>query len=182
MSREGLVDRGSNSSFPGHSAVFEYETCSLFWETSCSATRCLRKRYRSTPCAGASGDYRPVSSTISLASREYLWENIWTSLLRLASSAPLLLLFSKHWTLRLWIDYCGLTNTTSTLFCFLILLLCGVAIFTNLHPRNASHRIKVHEGDQDNTVFNTPLCHFDLLVMPFGSTNTPAAFQTMTYH
>lgn len=40
-----------------------------------------------------------------------------------------------------------------------------------------SHRIR--EGDEWKTAFNTPLGHFEYLVMLFGLTKAPAVFQAL---
>ena len=41
------------------------------------------------------------------------------------------------------------------------------------------HLVRIREGDEWNSGFNTHLGHFEYLVMPFVLTNTPAVFQTL---
>ena len=91
----------------------------------------------------------------------------------------------KDKTLHPCIDYRGLNNITVKnryplpLVSSAFELLQGATIFTKLDLRNAYHLVRIREGDEWKTGFNTPSGHYEYLVMPFGLTNAPAVFQAL---
>ena len=91
----------------------------------------------------------------------------------------------KDGTLRPCIDFTGLNNITVKnkyplpLIDSAFVPLQGATIFTTLDLRNAYHLVRIREGDEWKTAFNTPLGHFEYLVMPFGLSNAPAVFQAL---
>ncbi len=83
------------------------------------------------------------------------------------------------------IDYRGLNNITVKnryplpLMATAFELLQGATIFTKLDLRNAYHLVRIREGDEWKTAFNTPTGHYEYQVMPFGLANAPAVFQAL---
>lgn len=91
----------------------------------------------------------------------------------------------KDKSLRPCIDFRGLNKITVKnkyplpLISSVFTPLCGSTVFTKLDLGNAYHLVRIREGDEWKTAFNTPLGHFEYLVMPFRLTNAPAVFQNL---
>ncbi|TWW58269.1 Retrovirus-related Pol polyprotein from transposon 17.6 [Takifugu flavidus] len=85
----------------------------------------------------------------------------------------------KDSSLRPCIDYRGLNEITVKnryplpLIASAFELLQGAMVFTKLDLRNAYHLVRIREGDEWETAFNTPTGHYEYLVVPFGLTNAP---------
>ncbi len=85
----------------------------------------------------------------------------------------------------LCIDYRGLNSITVKNTYYLPLMssafesLQGASFFTKLDLRNAYYLVRIREGDEWKTAFNTPRGLFEYLVMPFGLSNAPAVFQAL---
>ena len=101
------------------------------------------------------------------------------------AGAGFLFVDKKDKSLRPWIDYRGLNDVTIKnryplpLISSAFELLQGASLFTKLDLRNAYHLVRIREGDEWKTAFNTPRGHYKYLVMPFGLTNAPAVFQAL---
>lgn len=93
---------------------------------------------------------------------KYINDSLTAGLIR-PSSAPVgagfFFVEKKDKTLRPCIDYTGLNAIT-------------IKIMYPLDLRNAYHLIRIKEGDEWKTAFNTHLGHFEYLVMPFGLTTS----------
>ncbi len=91
----------------------------------------------------------------------------------------------KNGGLRPCIDYRGLNNITVKnryplpLMATAFELLQGTTIFTKLDFRNAYHLVRIREGGEWKTAFNTPIGHYEYQVMPFGLANAPGVFQAL---
>ena len=118
----------------------------------------------------------------------YINDSLAAGIIRPSSSpagAGFFFVDKKDKTLRPCIDYRGLNNITVKnryplpLISSAFELLQGATVFTKLDLRNAYHLVRIREGDEWKTAFNTPNGHYEYLVMPFGLTNAPAVFQAM---
>ena len=122
------------------------------------------------------------------AMEEYINTSKASGLIR-SSSSPLgagfFFVGKKDSTLRPCIDFRGLNDITIKNKYPLPLIdpsfepLCHARVFTKLDLRNAYHLVCIREGNEWKTAFNTPLGHFEYLVMPFGLSNAPAVFQAL---
>ena len=119
---------------------------------------------------------------------KYIGESLSAGIIRPSSSpvgAGFFFVGKKDGTLRPCIDYRGLNNITVKnkyplpLISSAFVPLHGAMVFTKLDLRNAYHLVRIREGDEWKTAFNTPLGHFEYLVMPFGLSNAPAVFQSL---
>ncbi|KAL0149260.1 hypothetical protein M9458_055494, partial [Cirrhinus mrigala] len=133
------------------------------------------------------GHLYSLSSPEREAMDKYISESLNAGLIRPSSSPAGAGFFfvKKDGSLRPCIDYRGLNDITirnryplplmSTAF----ELLQGAKVFTKLDLRNAYHLVRIREGDEWKTAFNTPTGHFEYRVLPFGLTNAPAVFQAL---
>ncbi|KAI3351394.1 hypothetical protein L3Q82_020203 [Scortum barcoo] len=122
------------------------------------------------------------------AMEKYISESLAAGLIRPSSSplgAGFFFVEKKDKTLRPCIDFRGLNDITIKNKYPLPLIdpafepFHQATIFSKLDLRNAYHLVRIREGDEWKTAFNTPLGHFEYQVMPFGLTNAPAVFQAM---
>ncbi len=119
---------------------------------------------------------------------KYIKESLNAGLIRPSSSpagAGFFFVKKKDGSLRPCIDYRGLNDITIRnryplpLMSSAFELLQGAKLFTKLDLRNAYHLVRIREGDEWKTAFNTPTGHFEYRVLPFGLTNAPAVFQAL---
>jgi len=140
------------------------------------------------------GSSPPKGKLYSLSNPErevmekYISDSLAAGIIRPSSSpagAGFFFVGKKDGSLRPCIDYRGLNNITVKNTYPLPLMssaferLQGASLFTKLDLRNAYHLVRIREGDEWKTAFNTPRGHFEYLVMPFGLSNSPAVFQAL---
>ena len=140
------------------------------------------------------GSPLPSSRLFNLARPEresmenYIGESLATGIIRPSSSpveAGIFFVSKKDHSLRPCIDYPGLNNITLKNKYPLPLISSafvphhGAMVFSKLDLRNAYHLVRIREGDEWKTTFNTPLGHFEYLVMPFRLTIAPTVFQSL---
>ncbi|KAF8737683.1 hypothetical protein RHS02_06087, partial [Rhizoctonia solani] len=102
---------------------------------------------------------------------------------KLSISSPVMFVPKKDGSQRLVVDYRCLNNRTKkNVYPLprpddLMAQLCGAKIFTKLDLRWGYNNVRVKEGDKWKTAFCTKYGLYKSLVMTFGLTNAPAAFQ-----
>lgn len=134
------------------------------------------------------GRLYPLTGPEDKAMRDYISDALKAGIIRPSSSpagAGFFFVGKKDGSLRPCIDYRGLNDITvknryplplmNTAFD----LIQGSTVFTKLDLRNAYHLVRIKEGDEWKTAFNTPTGHYEYLVMPFGLSNAPAVFQAL---
>ncbi|KAL3969834.1 glutaminyl-tRNA synthetase [Sarotherodon galilaeus] len=136
----------------------------------------------------------PTSRLYSISQPErevmetYISDSLAAGIIRPSSSpvgAGFFFVEKKDKSLRPCIDYRGLNKITVKnkyplpLLSSAFELLQGATMFSKLDLRNAYHLVRIRDGDEWKTAFNTHLGHFEYLVMPFGLTNAPAIFQAL---
>ena len=141
-----------------------------------------------------SGEALPKAKLYSMSPREmrelrdFLDKNLQRGFIRPTTShmaAPVLFVKKKDGTLRLCTDYRGL-NAISTSNAYPLPLIKDLLaqagkgkIFTKLDIREAYYRVRIKEGHEHLTAFNTMLGQFEYRVMPFGLSGTGGVFMSV---
>ncbi|QRW17561.1 Retrotransposable element Tf2 protein [Rhizoctonia solani] len=98
-------------------------------------------------------------------------------------SSPVMFVPKKDGSCQLVVDYRCLNNQTKKNVYLLphpddlMAQLCGAKVFTKLDLQWGYNNVQVKEGDKWKTAFQTKYGLYKSLVMTFGLTNAPAAFQ-----
>ncbi|CAJ0934458.1 unnamed protein product, partial [Ranitomeya imitator] len=124
------------------------------------------------------------------AMRNYVKESLEKGHFRPSSSplgAGFFFVAKKDGSLRPCIDY-RLLNKITVKFRYplpwlsdLFARIKGASWFTKINLRGAYNLVRIKQGDEWKTAFNTPEGHFEYLVMPFGLSNAPSVFQSFMH-
>lgn len=134
------------------------------------------------------GSLYSLSVPESAAMNTYIKEALATGFIRPSTSpagAGFFFVGKKDGGLRPCIDYRGLNSITVKNRYPLPLMnsaferLQGASVFSKLDLRNAYNLVRIRQGDEWKTAFNTHNGHYEYLVMPFGLTNAPSVFQAL---
>ena len=122
------------------------------------------------------------------ALRDYIAENVARGFIRPSTSAtgsPVLFVPKSDGSLRLCVDYRKLNQVTKKNsypippMSHLLTAFRDTKIFSKIDLRGAYYLVRIAEGHEYLTAFNTRHGAFEYLVMPFGLTNAPATFQAL---
>ena len=133
---------------------------------------------RHLPTVRGSEVVRAFGSSLRLSGpvlQRYIGESLAAGLIRLSSSpagAGFFFVGKNDGSLRPCINYRRLNAIT-------VKNRYPIPNFMKLDLRNAYHLVRIREGDEWKTAFNTPRGHYEYMVMPFGLTNGPAVFQAL---
>jgi len=120
------------------------------------------------------------------ACKKWIEENLDKGFIWASSStarAPILFVKKGDGSLRLVVDYRGINEGTVKnryplpLIRETLMRISKVRFFTKLDVRGAYNLIRMSEGEEWKTAFQTHYSLFESLVIPFGLTNAPADFQ-----
>jgi transposase InsO family protein len=132
-------------------------------------------------------NYKPMSTQELEAVKKYIDEHLGKGFIRSSASpaaAPVLLVKKPGGGIRVCVDYRALNEITVKnrypipLIAETLGRLTKAKIYTKLDIIHAFNRVRIKEGHEWMTAFNTRYGQFEYQVMPFGLCNAPGTFQS----